>query len=57
MDKTGEVEIKKTPCVSCGMRSETEYNGEAYCMSCYIKKKWKVPPLPTKLAEDHSEDH
>lgn len=58
MDKTGQVEVGKTPCVDCGRPSETAHNGEAYCMTHYIKRRYPnqfrvPPPHVTKLAEDH----
>jgi NMD protein affecting ribosome stability and mRNA decay len=53
MDKTGQVEVGKTPCVKCGRASESTHKGEAFCMSCYLKVKHQWQPQETKLASHH----
>jgi len=54
MNKTGEVREVATPCCQCGRPSETVKDGEAFCMSCYLKKSHQWQPEHVKLAHLHS---
>lgn len=53
-EKCGQVEIGVTPCAVCGQLSEIVYDGNALCMSDYIKRKYQAHPLCVKLANEHA---
>lgn len=53
MEKRGNIEKGRTPCIKCGSKAGEHYHkGDVYCFSCLLKTGYQHAPVLSKEALD-----